>query len=146
MRSFFISLIALICVSRLSTEIQAVPNYQFVVVVNQRNPITELTESKLKTIFLRQISRWPWGAEIRAVELPEASTIRREFVKYVLGSTSAELAIYWIDQKTTRNIGPPDVAPNAEAIKTIVSAQAGAIGYIPASALDGTVKRLEIVR
>jgi ABC-type phosphate transport system substrate-binding protein len=128
-----------------STGVSAGATRNFVVIVNKQNPLTELSRGKLKTTFLRRISRWPWGAEIHPVDLPDGSPLRRDFARDVLDSTTAELEVYWIDQKATRNINPPTVAPSVEAAKAAVAAHSGAIGYIPASALDGTVKTLELV-
>ena len=119
---------------------------QFVVIVNKQNQLNELSVGKLKTIFLRRISRWPWGAAVHPVDLPEGSALRRDFAREVLDSTLAELGVYWIDQKATRNINPPVVASSVEAVKAAVAAQPGAIGYIPASAVDGRVKILEVVQ
>ena len=59
--------------------IQAGQAYQFVVIVNKESQLTQLSLSKLKIIFLRKISRWPWGAEIYPVDLPESSALRQEF-------------------------------------------------------------------
>jgi ABC-type phosphate transport system substrate-binding protein len=119
---------------------------QFVVIVNKQNPVSSLTTAKLKTIFLRKIARWPWGAEIYPADLPAASSLRRDFVKQILSTSPDELSVYWIDQKATRNAEPPEVAPNLAAMKALVASRPGAIGYIPISALDGTVKVVEIER
>ena len=146
MRRSSISLAALLCVSLWSATSEPKPNRHFVMIVNWQNPMTELTGPKVKMIFLRRISRWPWGAETRPMDLTEVSVLRREFTKDLLGTTPAELAVYWIDQKATRNVDPPEIVPTVEAVKAIVAAQPGAIAYIPTSALDNTVKLLEIVR
>jgi ABC-type phosphate transport system substrate-binding protein len=119
---------------------------QFVIIVNKQNQLQELSVAKLKTIFLRRISRWPWGAAIDPVDLPEDSVLRREFAREVLNTTLAELGVYWIDQKATRSVNPPVVAPSVEAVKAAVAAQPGAIGYIPASAVDARVRILELLQ
>src|SRR5437868_10887564 len=43
----------------------------FVVIVNQQNQLNEVSIAKIKTIFLRRISRWPWGAAVDPVDLPD---------------------------------------------------------------------------
>jgi ABC-type phosphate transport system substrate-binding protein len=119
---------------------------QFVIVVNKQNQLAELSPGKLKTIYLRRISRWPWGAEILPVDLVDDSGLRQEFSRSILGSTPEELAVYWIDQKVTRSVSPPLIARNPEAVKSAVASQAGAIGYIPITAVDARVKVLELRR
>jgi ABC-type phosphate transport system substrate-binding protein len=119
--------------------------HQFVIIVNKQNQLNELSLGKLKTIFLRRISRWPWGAAIEPLDSPAGSTVRLEFTREVLDSTAAEVAVYWIDQKATRNVSPPSVAPSIEAAKASVAAHAGGIAYIPSSAVDDRVKILEII-
>jgi ABC-type phosphate transport system substrate-binding protein len=128
-----------------STDASPGATREFVVIVNKQNPLSELSTVKLRTVFLRRISRWPWGAEIQPVDLSDGSALRRNFAREVLDSTLAQLEIYWIDQKQTRNINPPAVAPSVEAAKSTVAAYPGAIGYIPALAVDGRVKTLELV-
>ena len=136
---------ALLLAAAASSHDAAAAAPEFVVIVNKQNHLKELSKGKLKTAFLRKISRWPWGAEIHPVDLPEGSPIRREFDREVLNTTSAELEVYWIDQKATRNIDPPAVAGGIEAAKAAVATYPGAIGYIPLMAVDGTVKMLELV-
>ena len=62
----------------------------------------------------------------------------------MLGSSVGELAIYWIEQKVTRNVNPPRRVSTAEEAKAIVASRAGAISYIPSNAVDETVKVLEV--
>ena len=80
---------------------------EYVLIVNKVNKVDSLTKSKLRFIYSRKVSRWPWGAEIVPLDLPEQSRIRQRFSIAMLGSSVDELAIYWIEQKVTRNVNPP---------------------------------------
>ena len=113
-------------------------------IVNKANKIDPLTKSKVRFIYHRKVSRWPWGAEILPLDLPERSPARRDFSQSVLGRSVEELAVYWIEEKMTRNANPPARVPTAAAAKAIVASRAGAICYIPANAVDDTVKVIEV--
>lgn len=116
----------------------------FVVVVNKRNPTDHLSLSKLKVIFLRDVSRWPWGAEVVPVDLPDKNPIRQSFVKSVLDSTPEQLQVYWMGQRISRSIDPPVRVASPSEAKAIVAAKPGAVAYIPASAVDDTVRVLQV--
>src|ERR1700674_464772 len=113
---------------------------KFVVIVNSSNRFDALSRSKLSYLFLRKVSRWPWGAEVDPIDLKAQEPARQQFTKEVLGTTEEQLAQYWIDQRVTRGVGPPVEARDVATAKALVAARPGAIAYIPASAVDGTVK------
>jgi len=116
----------------------------FVLIVNKTNQFESLSRSRAKHIFLKRIGRWPWGAEVVPIDLPEGSPLRRKFVNTILGVNVEELSVYWIDQKVTRNLNPPLPAESIQAAKKMVAARVGAIAYIPESAVDDTVKVLRL--
>jgi hypothetical protein len=117
---------------------------KFVVIVHPSNRFDSLSRSKVGYLFLRKVSRWPWGAEVAALDLAEDQPIRREFVQQVLQMAEEQLAEYWIDQRATRGVSPPPQVRDAAAAKLWVAARPGGIAYIPSSALDGTVKAIRI--
>ncbi len=117
---------------------------KFVVIVNPSNHFDALSRSKLSYLFLRKVSRWPWGAEVDPIDLKAQEPARQQFTKEVLGTTEEQLAQYWIDQRVTRGVGPPVEARDVATAKALVAARPGAIAYIPASAVDGTVKVIQV--
>jgi hypothetical protein len=120
------------------------PLEKFVVIVHPSNRFDALSRSKVTYLFLRKVSRWPWGAEVAALDLAANEPIRREFLQQVLQMTEEQLSEYWIDQRATRGVSPPLQVRNAAAAKLWVAARPGGIAYIPSSALDGTVKALRM--
>jgi hypothetical protein len=116
----------------------------FVVIVHLSNRFDALSRSKVGFLFQRHVSRWPWGAEVAPVELSKPNKARGEFIAQVLRTTEEQLEAYWIDQRTTRGVSPPVQVPDAASVKAMVAANPGAIGFIPAEALDSTVKALRI--
>jgi DNA-binding transcriptional LysR family regulator len=117
---------------------------EFVVIVNPSNHFDTLSRSKLTFLFLRKVSRWPWGAEVDPIDLPQHDLVRAEFTRQVLGTTEDWLANYWIDQKTTRGVNPPVQVHDVAAAKALVASHPGAIAYVPASAVDATVKVIKV--
>ena len=117
---------------------------QFVVIVNPSNHFDTLSRSKLSFLFLRKVSRWPWGAEVDPIDLPQHDLARAEFTRRVLGTTEDWLTNYWIDQKATRGVNPPVEVRDVAAAKALVASHPGAIAYIPSSALDATVKAIKV--
>jgi hypothetical protein len=116
----------------------------FVVIVHPSNRYDALNRPKLESLFLRKISRWPWGAEVQPVDADSKSPAAREFAKQVLRTTEERLAEYWIDQRATRGVSPPIQMSSAAAMKAFVATHPGAVGYIPPSDLDATVKAIRV--
>jgi hypothetical protein len=116
----------------------------FVVIVHPSNRFDALSRSKLSFLFLRKVSRWPWGAEVEPVDLAPDQPVRLEFTRQVLRTTARDLDQYWIDQTTTRGISRPVQMTGAAEAKLVVARRPGAIAYIPAAELDRTVKALRV--
>ena len=116
----------------------------FVVIVHPSNRFEALSRSKLSFLFLRKVSRWPWGAEVEPVALAPNQPVRLEFTRQVLRITERDLDQYWIDQTTTRGVSRPVQVTGAAEAKSIVAMRPGAIAYIPTGELDRTVKALKV--
>jgi len=116
----------------------------FVVIVHPSNHFDALSRSKLSFLFLRKVSRWPWGAEVEPVDLGPGQPARLEFTRQVLRTTERDLDQYWIDQTATRGVSRPIQMTGAAEAKSVVATRPGAIAYIPAAELDRTVKALRV--
>ena len=125
-------------------QAQGHPKEELVVIGHPSNRFDSLSCAKVGNVFLRKVSRWPWGPEVAPADLAVNEPIRTEFVQQVLRISEDQLASYWIDQRATRGISPPVEVRDAAAARTWVAARPGAIAYIPASALDGAVKVLRV--
>jgi hypothetical protein len=125
-------------------DIAHVKDVEFVVIVHPSNRFDALTRSKLSFLFLRKVSRWPWGAEVEPVDLGPHEPVRLEFTQQVLRTTERDLDQYWIDLTTTRGISRPIQVTDAAEAKSVVAMRPGAIAYIPKADLDRTVKALRV--
>jgi hypothetical protein len=117
---------------------------ELVVIVHPSNRYDALSRSKLSYVFLRKVSRWPWGPEVAPANLPASEPLRQEFLQKVLRMSEEQFVDYWIDQRSTRGVSPPIEVRDPAAIKIWVAARPGGIAYIPASALDRTVKAIRV--
>ena len=117
---------------------------ELIVIVHPSNPFLALSCTKLSYLFLKKVSRWPSGAEALPIDLARDAWARRRFQRQVLRLTEEEIDQYWIGQRATRGIGPPPQVSGVAAAKSWVAARPGGIAYIPASALDSTVKSIRV--
>jgi hypothetical protein len=97
---------------------------QVVVIVNQANPITQLSTDQLKEIFSGQMETWKEGAQqtIQIWVLPDSEPTRQIF----------DSALQLIQPLAANAM----LAPNPEAMMTAISKDPGAIGYLPQSFLN----------
>ncbi|EKE75154.1 phosphate ABC transporter substrate-binding protein [Gallaecimonas xiamenensis 3-C-1] len=72
--------------------------------------------------------------------LAESQPARDEFNSKVLGKNSSQLKAYWSKLIFTGGGTPPADMADAAAMKAKVAADVNAIGYIPADAVDASVK------
>lgn len=113
-------------------------------IVNKTNRIEKLSPSKVKVIFMHNISRWPWGAEIAPVDLPDNNPARQAFLRSMIGLSPEQMEANWIDQKVSRGIDRPLRVASPREAKILVASRPGAIAYIPAEDADGTVRVVEV--
>ena len=104
-----------------SRHILGMFNDDFAVIVHPSNRFDALSRSKVSYLFLRKVSRWPWGAEVAPLDLARSEPVREVFVQHVLGISEEQLAEYWIDQRATRGVSPPPQVRDAAAAKLWVA-------------------------
>jgi hypothetical protein len=120
------------------------PKETFTVIVHPSNRFDALTRSQISYLFLRKVSRWPWGAEVSPLDLTGDKLVHREFVQQILQISEEQLVEYWIDQRATRGVAPPIGVADPTTAKRFVAAKPGAIAYIPCLTLDSTVKAIKV--
>lgn len=111
-----------------------------VVIVNKANPASSLGANELRPIFQTTKMSWSTGGEAAPFNLPSDSSLRQDFDRAVLGLDPDRVARYWQDRKIRGGARGPRVLPSPNAVLAAVAATTGAIGYLNASAANGTVK------
>jgi ABC-type phosphate transport system substrate-binding protein len=133
------ALIVLMWTGHASTEI--IP---FVVVVNNANPVTSLSTTELRRIFMKQSRMWPNGEPMVPVDWDSTHYLRAIFSKDVLSRSVREMQEYWVQQSMTQGLTPPSTQRSARAVLRFVSSVPGAISYVPPSEVDETVRVMPV--
>lgn len=119
-----------------------------VVIVNNANPVDNLSIGELKKLFLGDRSRWDTGKAVAPVMLAPGAPERTAFLKIVCGMNDADLGKYFLQAAFTgKSATPPKEVSSAAALKSFVASSPGGIGFIKASDLpagDATVKAVKV--
>ena len=119
-----------------------------VVIVNNANPVDNLSLGELKKLFLGDRSRWDTGKAVAPVMLAPGAPERTAFLKIVCGMNDADLGKYFLQAAFTgKSATPPKEVGSAAAVKAFVAGSPGGIGFLKASDLsagDTTVKAVKV--
>lgn len=99
----------------------------------------ELSTEELAQIYLRRKRFWNDGDTIVPLNLPFGAPLRTRFSKQVLHLTEARLADYW-NRQYFQGILPPTTLASTEAVRRYVASEPNAIGYLPVSEVDESVR------
>jgi ABC-type phosphate transport system substrate-binding protein len=115
------------------------------IIVNQSNPVENFSLPELRKIFLGQRTHWPNGRRITLVMLDPAQAERKVVLREIYNMNEKDLNNYFIQAVFTGAVlaSPKTMPTPAEALKFVFNVP-GAIGYMRASDLDGSVKVLRI--
>jgi hypothetical protein len=101
----------------------------------------ELSMDDLAQIYLRRRRFWEDGAPMVPLNLTSSDLLRERFSRLVLRQSDARLAEYW-NRQYFYGILPPVTLASTEAMRRYVASDRNAIGYLPASQVDGSVRVL----
>ena len=110
------------------------------VIVSSNNSNSNISAADISKVFLGKSKSFPDGTQAIAIDQNDNSAARDEFNDKVLGKSSSQLKSYWSRLIFTGKGTPPKQVANDAAIKAAVAGNPAMIGYIDASAVDGTVK------
>lgn len=112
------------------------------VIVHRDNPVADLTLEELRRLFVGNTIMF--GSRLR-VALAETESERARFYRLALSMNEDRVKRHWISLVFAGEAStPPETFTSAEDVKRFVATRPGAIAFIPARALDGTVKVLTI--
>ena len=107
----------------------------FQVIVHVNNPNESISVKKLKTIFLKNKGKWPKSNEkVTPLDLPENSSVRKNFSKAVLNKTVSAVVTHWQKQIFAARGKAPKKVSNDQEVIQYVAQNPGAVGYISGSA------------
>jgi ABC-type phosphate transport system substrate-binding protein len=115
----------------------------YILITDNSNPVTTISAKDVKNVYLGKKTVWSDGSHI-TVFTQTSSSVNKAFMKEMARKTPQQYATYWKKSLFTGTGLPPKDFTSDESIKAAVAAKPGSIGYIQASALDDTVKQLDI--
>jgi ABC-type phosphate transport system substrate-binding protein len=133
-----------------SPQSWAVDGGPIVVIVNQANPVQNVSMAELRKIFLSDRNRWDTGKNIAPVIAAPGAAERVAFLKIVCGMRDAEFSRFFLQAAFTgKDVTPPREVLSSRDVKGIVAASPGAIGFIRAldfhgDGSDGGVKAVKV--
>jgi phosphate transport system substrate-binding protein len=115
------------------------------IIVNQANTIDDLSMKDLKTVFLGERSHWPNGRRITLVMMDPGLSERKAILRDVCHMTETEFSRHFLQGLFTGEVFvSPKTLSTATGVRKFVFNVPGAIGYLRASDVDGTVKVIKV--
>ena len=127
-------------------EVQAQDN-GFVVIVNQGNPIGQMTVGQVKLYYLRKIKkRWPSiQKNIRPVDRVGTPSVKNLFLKQVVRMSNGAMSQYFTQKQYTNAETPPIRLSNDTQVVNYVQGHVGAIGYISKGTYQAVKNKVKAV-
>jgi ABC-type phosphate transport system substrate-binding protein len=115
------------------------------IIVHRSNPVDSLTFGELRHIFMLDTQTWPHGRKITVVLRDKGEPERADAIRMICGLSERdyEKHILFRTFQGSVNIGPRAIQ-SAPAMLRFVYNAPGAIGYVNADEIDGSVKLLRI--
>jgi ABC-type phosphate transport system substrate-binding protein len=123
-----------------SLLIGAAVHAEVAVIVSASNGNGALDQDTISRIFLGKTSNFPDGSQAIPVYQTEGSASREAFNDKVLGKSSSQLKAYWSRLIFTGKGTPPKESGSDADITALVAKNPNLVGYVDASAVDGSVK------
>jgi len=112
-----------------------------IVIVTNNSNEENLSSNDIAAIFTTRKSTWSKnGKRIIPFNLPPKTRTRVSFDKDLLGMDKDAVARYWIDRKIRGGNAPPKQVHNPNLVIRLVSKLDGAIGYVPKSLVNDSVR------
>jgi len=115
------------------------------IIVNQANSLDDLSLKDLKTVFLGERSHWPNGRRITLVMMDPGLAERKAVLRDVCHMSEPEFSRHFLQGLFTGEVFvSPKTLSTPTGVRKFVFNVPGAIGYLRASDLDGTVKAIKV--
>ena len=115
------------------------------VIVNSGNPTASLSVAQLRGIFLAERAHWPNGQKITVVMREEGEPERSFVLKLICRMSESDFARHLLHANFTGQVqAGPKLLNSAAGVRKFVFSVPGAIGYVRASELDGSIRTVRI--
>jgi hypothetical protein len=110
-----------------------------VVIILHPRRTSQLSLEDVAQIYLKRRRFWEDGSPVVPLNLSSGTPLRERFSRVVLRESEARLAEYW-NRQYFYGIFPPATLASTEVVRRYVASDPNAIGYLPASEVDGSVR------
>ena len=115
------------------------------IVVNQSNPLDELSSTELRAVFLGERSHWPNGRRITLVMMEPGQPEREAVLREICRLTEADFHRRFLQGLLTGEIlVSPKTLSTTVGVRKFIFNVPGAIGYLRPADVDASVKVLRI--
>jgi ABC-type phosphate transport system substrate-binding protein len=115
------------------------------IIVDRNNPASNISMAELREIFLGDRHWWAHDRRITPIAMEPGTAERQTVLKKVYKMDERDLGHYFFFEiYRGAPVTPPTALQNAALVRKFVASNPGAIGYLRASDVDGSVKVLRI--
>jgi phosphate transport system substrate-binding protein len=115
------------------------------IIVNHANTVDDITLKELRTVFLGERSHWPNGRRITLVMMDPGVPERKAVLRDICRMNETEFSRHFLQGLFTGEVFvSPKTLSSPTGVRKFVFNVPGAIGYVRASDVDGTVKVIRV--
>jgi len=115
------------------------------IVVNQANPVQDLSFQELRRIFLGERSHWPDGRRITLVMMEPGTAERKAMLRDVYRMSEPDLNRHFLRGLFTGEVfASPKTLATSVGVRKFVFNVPGAIGYMSLADVDDSVKVIRV--
>jgi ABC-type phosphate transport system substrate-binding protein len=115
------------------------------IIVNQSNPVDNLSLQELRTVFLGERSHWPNGRRITLVMMEPGFAERKAVLRGVYHMNESDFSRHFMQGLFTGEVFvSPKTLAGPVGVRKFVFNVPGAIGYVRVTDVDDTVKVIRI--
>jgi phosphate transport system substrate-binding protein len=115
------------------------------VVVNKSNPVENLTKAQLRKIVLGDQAAWSAGKKVTVVLRAPGQPDRVGVLKTVCGMGEEDFNQHQMQASFNGDTSnPPKVVATDEAVRSLVAAQPGAIGFLRAADINDSIRAVTV--
>jgi len=123
----------------------AAGNADLAVVVNKSNATSNLTKSELRKLVLGEQESWPGGAKVTVTLRPSGNPERTAVLKIVCRMSEDDYMQHSLHSDFVGEASnAPRIVSTDAAVRQTVAAIPGAIGFLPLSEVNDTVKVVSV--
>ncbi len=130
----------LVCVHLTASYIAPAKGAEPLVLIVHKTNTDNPSDADLAAMFTTRRQSWNGGKRVVPFNFPAKHDVRVAFDRAVLSMEPDDVARYWIDRRIRGGNPPPKQVNSASLIVRLVERLDGAVGYVPESAADSSVR------